>query len=83
MAVNKATLGNRVLIDLTSDTVTPATLLRGSTAHDKSGKIVTGTFLSGYPNGFELDEYLEDSSGNTIKDSGNAAVVSTIAYTRI
>ena len=82
MAVNKATLGNRVLIDLTSDTVTPATLLRGSTAHDKSGEIITGAFLSGYPNNFELDEYLEDSSGNVIADSGNAAVVSAIAYTR-
>ncbi len=82
MAVNKAIFGNRVLIDLTSDTVTPDTLLRGFTAHDKSGYIITGGFLSGYPNNFELDEYLEDSSGNVIADSGNAAVISAIAYMR-
>lgn len=47
-----------------------------------NGKTITGAFLSGYPNNFELDEYLEDSSGNVIADSGNAAVVSAIAYTR-
>lgn len=47
-----------------------------------NGKTITGTFLSGYPNNFELDENLEDSSGNVIADSGNAAFVSAIAYTR-
>lgn len=32
-----------VLIDLTGDTVTPETLAKGATAHDKSGAPVTGT----------------------------------------
>lgn len=41
--VNKVVYGGKVLIDLTSDTVNPATLKRGTTAHDASGKVITGT----------------------------------------
>lgn len=41
--VNKVIYGDEVLIDLTSDTVTPETILSGVTAHDASGKIITGT----------------------------------------
>lgn len=48
MAVNKITMntteGERVLIDLTGDSVTPDTLARGATAHDASGNKITGTF---------------------------------------
>lgn len=43
MARNKIVYGSEVLIDLTADTVTQATLLSGATAHDKSGAIITGT----------------------------------------
>lgn len=35
--------GEQVLIDLTSDSVTPQTLDEGVTAHDASGKQVVGT----------------------------------------
>lgn len=48
MAINKVTMkdpngGGKVLIDLTSDTVTPEELLTGITAHDKTGKAIVGT----------------------------------------
>ena len=43
MAVNKVVYDNNTLIDLTNDTVTPQTLAAGTTAHDKSGAIITGT----------------------------------------
>lgn len=47
MAVNKVVMntenGAETLIDLTADTVTPATLAAGETAHDASGAIITGT----------------------------------------
>lgn len=43
MANNKIIFGGEVLIDLTADTVTEATLLAGQTAHDKAGEIITGT----------------------------------------
>ena len=40
---NKINYGDRTLIDLTEDTVTPATLKSGVTAHDASGAKITGT----------------------------------------
>lgn len=41
--VNKVVYGGETLIDLTSDTVDAAHLLKNITAHDKSGAPVTGT----------------------------------------
>lgn len=43
MAKNKIIYGNETLIDLTSDTVSPSTLLSGETAHDRSGEAIVGT----------------------------------------
>lgn len=40
---NKVIYGEDVLIDLTGDSVTPADLTKGVTAHDKSGALITGT----------------------------------------
>ena len=49
MAVNKVVIntanGEETLIDLTRDTVTPETLAAGVTAHDASGKLITGEAL--------------------------------------
>ena len=42
-AINKVVFGNQTLIDLTSDTITPADLQSGVTAHDASGAVITGT----------------------------------------
>lgn len=44
MAINKVVYNGNTLIDLTGDTVTPAQLLNGVTAHDKTGSPITGTF---------------------------------------
>ncbi len=43
MAINKIIYGDQTLIDLTADTVAVGTLLSGTTAHDKSGAVITGT----------------------------------------
>ena len=43
MSINKVLYGTNVLVDLTTDTVTSDTLLKGYTAHDKSGNQITGT----------------------------------------
>ncbi|MBP5596196.1 MAG: hypothetical protein J6Y02_12495 [Pseudobutyrivibrio sp.] len=43
MAINKVVFGNQTLIDLTADTITPADLANGVTAHDASGAAITGT----------------------------------------
>lgn len=43
MAINKVIYGDKTLIDLTSDTVSPDKVIKGITAHDKSGEVITGT----------------------------------------
>lgn len=43
--VNKVVLGSDTVLDLTSDTVTPETLLIGTTAHNAKGEIITGTLV--------------------------------------
>lgn len=40
--INKVIFGSDVLIDLTSDTVEASSLLKGKTAHDKSGAVIEG-----------------------------------------
>lgn len=45
--VNKVDLNGVTLLDLTSDTVTPETLLIGTTAHNAKGEIITGTLEAG------------------------------------
>ena len=40
---NKIVYAGKVLLDLTSDTVTPNTLMKGMKAHDASGKEIEGT----------------------------------------
>lgn len=43
MSANKVVYFGRTLVDLTSDTVTPETLLKGKTAHNAKGEIIEGT----------------------------------------
>ena len=49
-AYNKVVYGNKVLVDLTSDTVTAETLLQGRTAHAADGSLIVGTMTSGSVN---------------------------------
>lgn len=42
MAVNKVEFGKEALIDLTRDTVTQQSLLKGYSAHNKSGELIEG-----------------------------------------
>ena len=48
-AKNKVVYAGETLIDLTEDTVTPATLKLGATAHDASGAKITGTLDTAPP----------------------------------
>lgn len=43
MAINKVVYGTTVLVDLTSDTVDPAHLAKGCTAHDAGGNRIVGS----------------------------------------
>ena len=83
MANNKVQLGDgTVLMDLTSDTVSPSTLKRGITAHNASGESITGTMDEGGGGGTEHyvieGRYTADDSGNitiTQIDSLDAATI--------
>ena len=44
MGKNKVVYAGQTVIDLTGDTVTAATMLSGTTAHDRSGTQITGTY---------------------------------------
>ena len=83
MSVNKVIYGNRTLIDLTGDTVTEKTLLKGCKAHGADGRIIVGTMLSGCPAEFFLEEDISDSSGGNVKDKAGNAVKGKIKYLRV
>ena len=80
MAANKVVFGNKILIDLTGDTVTEETLLKGYTAHKADGTIITGTAFAGYPNEFAFLDDIEDSKGTPIKDSSGRTVQGQTIY---
>ena len=43
MSVNKVAVNGETIIDLTEDSVTPESLLKGTTAHNKAGESITGS----------------------------------------
>ena len=49
MSVNKVDVNGVTVLDLTQDSVTPATLKKGETAHDASGASIVGTMESAAP----------------------------------
>lgn len=77
---NKVTFAGKTLIDLTGDTVTADKILSGYTAHDKSGKKITGTFMSDLPLGFGIDGTIEDDNGDTLFDSNNVSFIGEVMY---
>jgi len=57
LAINKIIYGGETLIDLTEDTVTPETLVKGTTAHDKTGAAIVGTYEGGSTEPDPRDQY--------------------------
>lgn len=45
MAVNKVVYGDQTLVDLTKDTVVEDALIKGISAHSKTGMVVNGTLI--------------------------------------
>ena len=64
MAVNKVDVNGVTVLDLTQDSVTPATLKKGETAHDASGASIVGT--------------MESSGGTSVVYIGSSAPTSDI-----
>lgn len=83
MSVNKVVYGNRTLIDLTEDTVTEETLLKGCKVHRADGTIIVGAMLSGCPAEFFLEEEISDSSGQDVQDETGNVIKGRIKYQRV
>lgn len=83
MAVNKVIYNSKILIDLTSDTVSEDTLLKGHTAHKCDGTIVIGKMFEGYPNEYLLYEPIQDSQGNAVMDSSSSVINGKIVYRKV
>lgn len=71
---NKVVYGTTVLVDLTADTVTESTLKKGATAHDASGKAITGTLTVPAEQSKTVD--LSMPSGNQVITPDNGKVLS-------
>lgn len=74
MPYNKVIYGGRTLIDLTSDTVSEATLAKGVTAHRADGTQITGTL--------EIDEGILPPSVDVIYAEGGGSEV-TVSFEAI
>ena len=70
--VNKVIFGGNTIIDLTADTVTAATMLSGTTAHDKSGATITGTCTYDSDTSSDTAVIAEVLSGKTFHARGQA-----------
>lgn len=74
MAVNKVEINGVVKLDLTADTVTAAKLAQGETAHDASGKRITGTMVAP-----QLQIVVTTSAGATVTATKGSKTVSGTA----
>lgn len=83
MATNKVIYSGRTLIDLTEDTVTEETLLRGYTAHKADGTRIVGTAFVDYPERYSFLDVLQDSNGEKILDNSNNALQGETVYKKV
>ena len=74
---NKVVINNKVIIDLTTDTVTPETLLSGRVAHSSDGSTIVGTYR--LPS-FDISDVLKDSSGEPVLDSSDNTIETDTGY---
>lgn len=68
---NKVVVDGSTIIDLTADTVTPAALMQGYTAHDASGAPIVGTSTAGTM----VIRDTQDSHGGTVREITAGSVV--------
>lgn len=72
MAVNKVDVNGVTVLDLTQDSVTPATLKKGETAHDASGAAIVGEMESSAPS--------LQSKSVTYTENGTATITPDAPY---
>ena len=70
---NQVIINGETILDLRSDTVTPETLQKGYTAHDKSGTKITGTLEASSVS-------VQPSKSVTITSNGTATITPDAGY---
>ena len=80
MATSKVVYSGKTLIDLTEDTITEETLLRGYTAHKADGTKIVGTAFKDYPSRYSFLDTLQDSKGENILDKANNVIQGETVY---
>ena len=83
MATSKVVYSGRTLIDLTGDTVTEETLLRGYTAHKANGTKIVGTAFANYPDRYSFHDTIQDSTGENILDNLNNVLQCETVYKKV
>lgn len=83
MATSKVVYSGRTLIDLTGDTVTEETLLRGYTAHKANGAKIVGTAFANYPDRYSFLDPIQDSTGENILDNLNNVLQGETVYKKV
>lgn len=81
MGVSKVDFAGNTLVDLTGDSVTPATLKKGETAHNAAGEQIVGTMEAGGGTtpGTELKIVVSVTSGATVTATKGSLSVSGTA----
>ena len=83
MATSKVVYSGRTLRDLTGDTVTEETLLRGYTAHKANGTKIVGTAFANYPDRYSFLDPIQDSTGENILDNLNNVLQGETVYKKV
>ena len=76
MATSKVVYSGKTLIDLTEDTITEETLLRGYTE-------IVGTAFKDYPSRYSFLDTLQDSKGENILDKANNVIQGETVYKKV
>lgn len=71
MGRSKIVYAGDTLLDLTEDTVTPETLLKGKTAHNAAGELITGTMIAS-----QLQLIVTVSAGATVTATNGSKTIS-------
>lgn len=71
MAVNQVVINGETKLDLRQDTVTPETLLKGKTAHNAAGELITGTMIAS-----QLQLIVTVSAGATVTATNGSKTIS-------
>lgn len=71
MGRSKIVYAGDTLLDLTEDTVTPETLLKGKTAHNAAGELITGTMIAS-----QLQLVVTVSAGATVIATNGSKTIS-------